>query len=103
MLHEEPLMDSTSLRDFKEGRRLRGRRAGEISTTPCRYGKAGESEEAGSLPQHQEVPGNGKAPNTCGFDDACSLIPYLPCACFNWQAVQATYRLEEATNDQSKA
>ena len=82
-------MDSASLRDFKRGkaRRLRGRRTGEISTTPCRYGRVGESEEVGSLPQHQEVPGNGKAPNTYGFDDACSLIPYSPCACFNWQAV----------------
>ena len=36
MLHWEPLMDSASLRDFKGGggRRLRGRRTGEISTTP---------------------------------------------------------------------
>ena len=48
MLHGEPLMDSTSLRDFKGGggRRLRGRPAGEISTTPCRYGRVGESKEA---------------------------------------------------------
>ena len=30
-------------------------------------------------------------------------FPYSPCVCFNWQAVQATYRLEEAINDQSKA
>ena len=25
------------------------------------------------------------------------------CACFNWQAVQATYRLEETVNDQGRA
>ena len=97
-------MDSASLRDFRGGgRRLRGRRVGKVSTTPCQYGRAGGSEEAGSLPQHQKVPGNGKAPNTYGFDDACFSVPYSSRACFNWQAVQATYRLEEATNDQSKA
>ena len=56
MLHWEPLMDSASLKDLKGGgggrRRLNGRRVGEISTTPCRYGLVGGSEEAGSLPQH---------------------------------------------------
>ena len=31
------------------------------------------------------------------------MVSNSPCACFNWQAVQATYRLEEATNDQGKA
>ena len=61
------------------------------------------SEEARDLPQHQEVPRNGKTPNTYGFDDTCSLVPYSPHACFNWQTVQATYRLDEAANDQSKA
>ena len=54
MLHEEPLMDNASLRDFKGGggRRLRSQRAGEISVTPYRHGRVGGSEEAGSLPQH---------------------------------------------------
>ena len=31
------------------------------------------------------------------------MVPHLPFACFNWQAVQATYRLEEAANDQGRA
>ena len=31
------------------------------------------------------------------------MVSNLPCACFNWQAVQAIYRLKEAANDQSKA
>ena len=26
-----------------------------------------------------------------------------PCACFNWQAIQTNYRLEEAANDQGRA
>ena len=67
------------------------------------HGRAGGSKEARSFPQHQKVLGNGKTPNTCGFNDTCSLVPYSPHACFNWQAIQATYRLEEAVNNQSKA
>ena len=31
------------------------------------------------------------------------MVSNSPCACFNWQAVQATYRLEEAANDQGRA
>ena len=31
------------------------------------------------------------------------MVSNLPCACFNWQAVQAIYRLEETANDQSMA
>ena len=31
------------------------------------------------------------------------MVSNSPCACFNWQAVQATYRLEEAVNDQGRA
>ena len=31
------------------------------------------------------------------------MVSNSPCACFNWQVVQATYRLEEATNNQGKA
>ena len=31
------------------------------------------------------------------------MVSNLPYACFNWQAVQATYRLKEATNDQARA
>ena len=31
------------------------------------------------------------------------MVSNLPCAYFNWQAVQAIYRLEEAANDQSRA
>ena len=58
---------------------------------------------AGGLLQHQEVSGHGKTPSTCGSVDSCSLVPHLPFACFNWQAVQATYRLEEAANDQGRA
>ena len=59
--------------------------------------------EVGGLPQHQEVLGHGKTSNTCGSVDFCSLVSNSPCACFNWQAVQAIYRLEEATNDQGRA
>ena len=57
----------------------------------------------GGLLQHQEVSGHGKTPNTCGSIDSCSLVPHSSCAYFNWQAVQATYRLEEAANDQGRA
>ena len=31
------------------------------------------------------------------------MVSNSPCACFNWQAVQAAYKLEEADNDQGKA
>ena len=31
------------------------------------------------------------------------MISNSPCACFNWQAIQAIYRLEEAANDQGRA
>ena len=31
------------------------------------------------------------------------MVSNSPCACFNWQAVQAIYRLEEAANDQGRA
>ena len=31
------------------------------------------------------------------------MVPHSLCACFNSQAVQATYRLEEAAHDQGKA
>ena len=62
----------------------------------------GGSEEAGGLPQHQEVFRHCKTPNTCGSVDSCSLVPHSPCVCFNWQTVQATYRLEEVANVQGK-
>ena len=45
--------------------------------------------------------GHGKISNTYDSVDFHSLVSNLPCACFNWQAVQATYRLEEANNEQS--
>ena len=31
------------------------------------------------------------------------MVSNSSCAYFNWQAVQATYRLEEAVNDQGRA
>ena len=49
-----------------------------------RDGQAKDPEEAGSLPQHQEVLRHGKTPNACGFVDLRSLVPHSSCACFNW-------------------
>ena len=46
--------------------------------------------------------GHGKASNIYDSIGLCSLVSNLHCTCFNWQAVQATYRLEEAANDQSR-
>ena len=79
-----------------------GRCIGEVLTTPRQYGRVEEPEEVGGLPQYEEVPGHGKASNIYDFVGLCSLASNLHCTCFNWQAVQATYRLEEAANDQSR-
>ena len=102
MLHGEPLTDNASLKDFRGGEgtyvadalerslllpadmaKLRGLRRQEVFLIMKRY--------------------LGKTPNTYGSDDSCPLVPHLSCACFNWQAVQAIYRLEEAANDQGRA
>lgn len=34
---------------------------------------------------------------------SCFLAPYLLCDGFNWQAIQATFRLEDIASSQSKA
>ena len=31
------------------------------------------------------------------------MVSNLPCVCFNWQAVQATFRLEEDAKEQSRS
>ena len=77
-------MDSASLRDFREGKGAYVADALERSPLlPTDMAEFG-SEEAGSLPQHQEVPENGRTPNTCGSNEPCSLVPYSPCVYFNW-------------------
>ena len=67
--------------------------AGEVSVTSRRHSRVGEFKEARGLLQHQEVLGHGKTSNTCGSVDFCSLVSNSSCACFNWQAIQATNRL----------
>ena len=104
MLYGEPLMDITSLRDFYKGE---GAFVADVSERslllPAVMVELGGFEEARGLPQHQKVLGHGKTSNTCGSIDFCSLVFNSPYACFNWQAVQATYRLEKAANDQGRA
>ena len=93
-------MDNASLRDFRGGEGAYVADALERSLLlPADMAELGRFKEAGGFPQHQEVFGHGKTPNSCGSVDSCSLVPHSPCACFNWQAVQATYRLKEVAND----
>ena len=97
-------MDNASLRDFRGGEGAYVADALERSLLlPADMAELGRFKEARGLPQHQEVFGHGKTPNTCGSVDSCSSVPHLPCACFNWQVVQVTYRLEEVANDQGRA
>ena len=88
-------MDSASLRDFRGGEGAYVADALERSLLlPANMA------ELGCL-RRQEVFLSIK--RYLGMVRLPTLVPYSPCACFNWQAVQATYRLEEAANDQSKA
>ena len=84
-------------------RRLYGRRVGKDPAPPHRHGRVEEYEEAGGLPQHEEVLSHGKVSDTCDSVNFCSLISHSQCACSNWQAVQATYRLEDEAKEQSRS
>ena len=71
-------MDNTSLRDFNKGEGTYVADALERSLLLLvNMEDLKKSEEAGALPQHEEVPGHGKTFGTRSFSGLSFLVPYL--------------------------
>ena len=96
-------MDNASLKDFRGGEGTYVVDALERSLLlPVDMAELGNLRRQEVFLSIKEILTHGKTSNTCDSVDFCSLVSNLPCACFNWQTIQATYRLEEATNEQSR-